>query len=352
MDKVICDVCGTQYPESAEQCPICGSARVSAGTEAAEAVAVEETVSRSTTRVKGGRFSKENVQKRNQGIRPETVPVQQAKEVTRRKAPEQAPVEEKAVKQNKDVVINVLLVIVIVALLAVIGFIAKEFFLPANSKPTVPTESPTVATEAPTTETTEEPTTTIPPVPCTEMSLPEDDSGEVMLHAVGQSWLLNVTVLPEDTTDDLIFTSGNDQIAYVSSEGRITAVGEGETEILISCGDQQISYKVICDFLLTGGEGAGNQPSDGTAVGTTAPTGPLKDVTLKVNLTDITFNDKNQGYTFKVDGLTNEEVTWTSENENIVKVENGRAISVGRGNTNIIAQYGDQKVTIIIRCVF
>ena len=27
MSKIICDVCGTSYPETASQCPICGSAR-------------------------------------------------------------------------------------------------------------------------------------------------------------------------------------------------------------------------------------------------------------------------------------------------------------------------------------
>ena len=27
MSKIICDVCGTSYPESANQCPICGCVR-------------------------------------------------------------------------------------------------------------------------------------------------------------------------------------------------------------------------------------------------------------------------------------------------------------------------------------
>ena len=27
MNKVICDICGTAYPETATQCPICGSAK-------------------------------------------------------------------------------------------------------------------------------------------------------------------------------------------------------------------------------------------------------------------------------------------------------------------------------------
>ena len=27
MNKVICDICGTSYPDTADQCPICGYSR-------------------------------------------------------------------------------------------------------------------------------------------------------------------------------------------------------------------------------------------------------------------------------------------------------------------------------------
>ena len=38
MSKVICDVCGTTYPETAQQCPICGCAKnTTAQTVAGEA---------------------------------------------------------------------------------------------------------------------------------------------------------------------------------------------------------------------------------------------------------------------------------------------------------------------------
>lgn len=339
MDKVICDVCGTQYPENAEQCPICGCARASGAATVYDDVVTDEAMARPAARVKGGRFSKENVQKRNQGVElPEARPAQRAKDVTRRKAPEPAVMEEQSAGQKKDVIINVLLVIVILALLAVGGFIIKEFLIPGQPAPTT---APT--TEAPTTApvpSTEE-TTTIPTVPCTDLSVPEE---EVMLYAPGQAWLLNVTVLPEDTTDELTYISMDEQVAAVNSEGRITAVGEGETEILIACGEQEIRYKVICNFEISQGETSEQD--------TTETTAPLKDVTLKVNLTDITFGDKGLGYTFKCEGLSNEEVTWVSEDENIVTVDKGFALAVGRGTTHIIAQYGDQKVSIIVRCAF
>ena len=65
MSKVICDVCGTAYPETADQCPICGCAKPE-NARAAASDSTAENISGSTyTYVKGGRFSKANVRKRN-----------------------------------------------------------------------------------------------------------------------------------------------------------------------------------------------------------------------------------------------------------------------------------------------
>lgn len=66
MSKIICDVCGTSYPESATQCPICGCVRpAEVVTVSSEGNPVEMPTSGTYTYVKGGRFSKSNVKKRN-----------------------------------------------------------------------------------------------------------------------------------------------------------------------------------------------------------------------------------------------------------------------------------------------
>ena len=62
--KVICDVCGTTFPETATHCPICGCAKP----PMAETIPGEDTqaVQESTTAhtyAKGGRFSEKNVQR-------------------------------------------------------------------------------------------------------------------------------------------------------------------------------------------------------------------------------------------------------------------------------------------------
>ena len=51
MDRIICDICGSAYPQTADQCPICGYPRQ--GGEKA-AIVAEKVVH---AKVKGGRFS-------------------------------------------------------------------------------------------------------------------------------------------------------------------------------------------------------------------------------------------------------------------------------------------------------
>ena len=36
MNKIICDVCGTAYPETSSQCPICGFARTAEAVSSGE----------------------------------------------------------------------------------------------------------------------------------------------------------------------------------------------------------------------------------------------------------------------------------------------------------------------------
>ena len=77
MSKIICDVCGTRYPASAEQCPICGRVDPAAKAEAKE---VENAYGRTSSQTKGGHFSKSNVKKRTQGAPVIEVPEEPVKE--------------------------------------------------------------------------------------------------------------------------------------------------------------------------------------------------------------------------------------------------------------------------------
>ena len=231
MKKIICDICGTTYPDTAQQCPICGYANNPMRQMGAQQSSEDPGYyGGSSERVRGGRFSEANVRKRNRQI-----PQNQLQE------PEEEDdyfEQEDAYPQSNPVLVS-LLVIVIVALLVVTGIIFFRYYLPNN----LPEET-TVATEE-SSETTEE--STVPTVPCTSLAI-TDGIVSVVLKNAGDKHLLNVMVLPADTTDELVYTSGDESVATVNSEGRVTAVGEGETVITASCGSCSISCKVICEF--------------------------------------------------------------------------------------------------------
>ena len=348
MSKIICDVCGTRFPESAEQCPICGCVHAAGAKTVADSVILEEPRAESYEKVRGGRFSKSNVRKRNKNM----VRYEMQAEMTERfdEDEEEAYSEEEneAVivtkpRSGSNALINVLLVLVIIALFVVSGYIFVQHFLPgilAQMEPTVPTAEPTVAATAePTQEPTEEPT-----VPCTGLVL-TNGTTEVTLNEIGQTWLLNVEVVPADSTDGLVYTSSNEAVALVDASGCITAVGEGEAVVTVVCGSEQIAFQVVC--------ATAPETEPPTEAPTEAPTEPPKAVTLQVDRTDMTFRRVNEQTQMKLyNGLTAEEVTWKSNNEGIVKVSaNGVITCVGWGTTQVVVTYGDQQVTIICRCV-
>jgi len=259
MSKIICDVCGTRYPDTADQCPICGHIHEANENTAEDMFVMDETRQEPRQKVQGGRFSKSNVKKRNEGtLHYEEVPAKKSKpskkvEDVKPVKPSKAGKAAKAAKKEEDIfvedkqnkkantVLNILLVIVILALLAVTAYIFTQHVLPEFQKPE-PTTAPTVVIE---TVPTDPPVTEEPTYPCDELLLEET---EKMLVEYGEKWLINVDVRPENTTDTLTFTSSDELIATVDSEGCITALAEGQCVITITCGNVKAEYNVICLF--------------------------------------------------------------------------------------------------------
>ena len=68
MSKIICDVCGSRYPDTSAQCPICGSinSKAAKGAEKPQEDVVKTDLPERVS-TPGGRFSKSNVSKRNEG---------------------------------------------------------------------------------------------------------------------------------------------------------------------------------------------------------------------------------------------------------------------------------------------
>lgn len=247
MNKVICDVCGTMFPDSAEQCPICGSPKAAEaqpvladGTQADGAVGAYGYT-------KGGHFSKSNVRKRGKATKAAPKAAEE----------DNAPEEEDSNGSNKGLIIAiVLLIIAIVGMLCYIFFtyFAGDLFGEAEPPTTVPT---TVVTT---------PSSTVT-IKCEDLDL-QVPNNEITLEKVDHAWLLTVMPTPSDTTEEITFTTSDPSVAMVSSDGRVTAVGNGIATITVTCGDVVKQCKVVCNIDI--------DPTEDTTLETTETTEPTE----------------------------------------------------------------------------
>lgn len=340
MSKIICDICGTQYPDTAQNCPICGCSRDAAADFLGDELIAEETVEEE--KGKAGRFTSKKKKEIFDFDEVNTVLEEAAVEE------EENPYEEdEEYEQGRghNTFVVILLTILIVALLAAGGFLFVRYFLPNMNQPEETVPETTVAVEETTVPTTER------VVPCQMLVL---TSGTAELSKEGQYFLLHVQATPEDTTDTIVYSSADESVATVTEDGKITAVGEGETVIFITCGNIQTTCPVVVAYEEETVPTT-EETVDPTAETTeeTLPEGIKEGVTLKLKQTDIRLGVYYE-YQLKLDcELNQDEVEWSSEHPHIAKVdENGNVTAVKDGVTEITATYGNQKVTCIVRCTY
>lgn len=361
MDKIICDICGTSYAGSAECCPICGYSNGEAelfDMDFQDENFLEESVA---DKVSGGKkkaiFDFDEVNPDAPTAYEDEDEEDLNFEDEDENYDEDEEDEEEEPRHNTFAVI--LLTVLIVALLGAAAFIFFRFFLPNMGKEeTVPVTTMAQVTEA-VAETTE------PTVPCLQMAM--TNAGVAELSAEGQQFLLHIKALPENTTDKIVYASGDESIATVTEDGKITAVSEGETVIYISCGRTSMECPVIVKYveetvppttepvvIETAPAETVAEPTETVAepVETQANTS-LKDVKLKLKKTDIQLGVYYQFQLVLDCDLTPEEVTWTSEHPHIATVdEKGNVTAVKAGTTSITAKYGDQEVQCMVRCIW
>lgn len=338
MSKIICDVCGTTYPETASQCPICGCAKnADSRAVTGDKASAEGAAASSYQFVKGGRFSKRNVIKRNKQnlARQEKMP-----------EPEDEQDEEEG--SNKGLI--ALLLILLACIIAVVIYIAIRFFGPGaddpgkipggmtDPTPGASTAAPTDPTETPTTVPTDAPTEE-PTYPCQGLSLKNAD---IQLTESGSTVKIDVTVSPDNTTDPVQFSSDNEAVATVDANGIVTAVGEGSARITITCG----SFEVYCNVEVA------YPTSEPTTEPTEPPTEPPTEAQerLELNRSDITMSYEGETWNLYSGNLALNKISWRSSNEDVVTVKNGTVTAVAPGSATVYAEYEGQEVSCIIRC--
>ncbi len=355
MSKIICDVCGTAYPETNPKCPICGSANAGAEqTAAGESIpGAEET---SYNYVKGGRFSKRNVRRRGK-------PVAKARDKEDQQD-QTADTQDPAEKTN--IALIAVVIVLLLAIIAVVVYIGLQFFGTSDGSSedfassgqistTQPAETPDPSGQGSTTQPVEE-------VPCISL---EVFPGELEFHEVHKVVELDVVATPVNTTDTVVYTSADEKVALVSQTGHVTAVGGGKTVITVTCGTVTKECTVDCKF-----EGyyppVGDIPTEAPTEGETQlPTNPPQPVDPNfVFEFNTRYKDELTGYadtTISTAGGTWRafknnlsvqpvEITWTSDDPKIATVSNGIVTAIAPGKTLIHAQYGGQTYTCIVRC--
>ncbi len=320
MSKIICDICGSSYPETAKQCPICGSVRPGDAQRVTNEVKSNGQVSTGYTHVKGGHFSKSNVKKRTKAS---VVAGNNGKNSTQKRHKDDDS------KSNRGLVVTA--IILLLAIIGVVAYIAIQFFAPyTDPNPSNPTDNLGSNLD----------------LTCRDLTL---DTYTVMFEQAGDAKLLDVKTTPEKPSETVTFRSENEAVATVTDKGKITAVGQGTTKIIITCGE--ITKECVVTVQSQGGSVDNTTPE--STPGTTDPSNPSKPVgELRLNRNDFTLSYKGESWVLYNGEIAKNLITWSSDDESVVTFIDGKAVAVGNGMTKIHAEYEGQKVSCIVRCSF
>ena len=315
MNKVVCNICGTSYPENVTECPICGFSRSSDHSR--------ENSEHTYTHVPGGRFSKNNVRKRNQSV---------AKKTTK-PVPERKPNKAKEEKTNIGLVI--VIVLLLLAIITVAAYIVLRFFVPnftgfdSLGKPAisqndeVSTDETPVATED--IQPDDEIVTEAEPVLCQEINL---DQSQINCETLDSTYQLTYQITPDDTEEEVLFFTSDADVATVDEFGLITVCGEGTAIITVSCGSASAQCEVICTL-------SSDEP-----------------VTIALNRKEITFSAEGESWMLYDGPVNAEDILWTSDDNKVATIKDGKVIAIGDGDTTVYGFYEGQTVTCIIHCKF
>lgn len=344
MSKIICEVCGTSYPGSAAQCPICGCVKPQGKQPVAGDTQSNGNIEDDKAKkpVRGGRYSKSNVRKRNKTNQVVPVPEKPARKPRndKEKNPEQ--------KSGSSKGLTILAIILLLAIIAMLVYIALRFFVPLGNhqdQAQGSTAGDTYFAGAVTDDgddTNASDDTTTPSLVCTDLVVSES---VVELTSEGQACLLNVTPVPSDTTDEITYVSSDESVVTVSSKGKVIAIAPGQAEITVTCGDVEKTVRIIVSY-----EEDTSAPEDTTAE-TTVPEVDDSQI-LELNREDITMSRLNEEWQLYTGSIAKPLITFSSADPSVATFEGGKVVAVGPGMTTVYAEYGDQKVSCIIRCNF
>lgn len=324
--KIICDVCGTTFSETATHCPICGCAKSpTAKTIPGDDVQMRQGASAANTYARGGRFSKSNVQ------RSSRTHASEGRYTPDRNRRNDAP------ETNKGLIaVVVILLLAIILVVVYIGVsVLSNLGGAANNGGNNPGTSSYQQNDG-----------GDKTVPCTSITL------GVKLHeftSETDQLLLSVRREPENTTEPVTFLSSDPEVATVDANGLIQpGTKQGEATITVICG----SISETCQIISTVGEIPEPPVPDVPEV--QLPAGFVLKLETYKGSGEITIAAEGASHQLYKEsmGIKASDITWTSSDPAVAKVENGKVIGVDRGTCTITATIGDQTATCLVRCPF
>lgn len=313
MARIICDYCGTEYEDTQQRCPLCGSINQTPAEP-------EEQDGYGRTGRKGHRVA----EKPSKASKP-------AKAARER--------DDDRIPKWLSVMICVVLglAVVIGALYAMYAVGVFSFKKDQGSSNNAVLTEEEVTGSGNTTENdkeeqpeTQEPETQTPDqetpteVLCTGVTLSQDT---VTLESAGLATTVTAQLQPADCTETITWTSSDTTICTVDDQGVITAVDGGTATVTATCGDHSAQLKVVCDFTNS------------------------KENNAYLSLTDFTLFSTGEKATIQVlDAPEGATITWSSSNTGVCTVSGGTVTAVKAGTATVTAQVNDKKLTCIVRC--
>jgi len=159
---------------------------------------------------------------------------------------------------------------------------------------------------------------------------------EVSLFEEGETVALSVNFQPENTTEEIIWTVEDNEIASVDQSGVVTARSHGTTTVAVTCGAQTASCEIINDF------------------GAILEDDEVPDETTNnasFNLIDFTLREKDETATITVNNAPEGvEIVWSVANSAVATINDGVVKAVSKGTTKVTANVGGKELTCIVRC--
>ncbi len=332
MEYKTCEYCGTEFGTELTHCPLCNRAVQGAGKGTASA---KPAIQFKST---GGRFQAKGKPEKQKRSAVQTEQLDHANEY----------------RLPKGVMIAICIVLALAVIFGAlfafynIGYFGEPVSMLAlfniKQTPDLPTDEPATAPDAqkPVTEeqyvneedyNPEQPEEETPAfVTCTAVSL---STPSITFDEAEQFYNITVSVEPEGCSEEVYFTSSDESVVMVNSNGKIVAISGGTAEITATCGDQTATCLVTCDFITAAGE----QDEES--------------LPPELNNLDMTFFSPGEQFSLVVKNVSDDtEITYSSTNENIASVSSTGIITAkGSGDATITASFTHDGTPMSLSCI-